>query len=79
MTVRAKFFVSSIEHVGTPGSDPCATVRLKPVYGTYGDDESNKTWSKYTPNGSIEMTITNPDATSQFSVGDAYFVDFTPA
>jgi hypothetical protein len=81
MTVRAKFFVSTIKHVGTPGSEPCAMVELSPVYGSYGDgkDEENKTWSKYTPQGKIEMTITNQGAIDQFLIGRPYFVDFTPA
>ena len=76
--VRAKFFVSSINHVGTPGSDPYATVTLSPVFGGYGDGKDNESWSKYTPSGKIEMSITNPKAIDAFAIGKAYFVDFTP-
>ena len=47
-------------------------VKLAPVSG-----EQNKTWSKYTPSGSIELRITNPEAQAQFQAGKTYFVDFT--
>lgn len=81
MNVRAKFFVSEIKFFATPGSDQTAQVTLVPVFGTYGDgkDEENKEWSKYTPQGEIKMTITNPAAIDAFEVGQPYFVDFTPA
>ena len=76
--VRAKFFVSELKHVGTPGSDPYATIVLSPVFGSYGDGKDNESWSKYTPAGKIELSITNPEAIEQFSIGKAYFIDFTP-
>lgn len=78
MNVRAKFFVSSIKHVGTPGSEPYAQIELAPVFGTYGDGKDNESWSKYTPSGKIEMSVTNPAAIEAFAVGKAYYVDFTP-
>mgnify|MGYP006921737814 CR=1 FL=1 len=34
-------------------------------------DEANKAWSQYTPQGSISLTITNPEALSRFAVGAA--------
>lgn len=79
MNVRAKFFVSEVKHAATPGSDPFATVILQPVFGSYGDGKDNESWSKYTPSGKIEMSITNPKAIDAFEPGKAYFIDFTPA
>lgn len=79
MSVRAKFFVSEVKHVATPGSEPCAMIAMVPVFGTYGDGKVNETWSKYTPSGKLEMTVTTPAAIDAFEVGKAYFVDFTPA
>lgn len=79
MKVRAKFFVSEVKHCATPGSDPCAIVTLEPVFGTYGDGKDNETWSKYTPSGKIEMSITNLAAIAAFDPGKAYIVEFTPA
>jgi hypothetical protein len=77
--VRAKFFVSSVNHMQTPGNDPTAQVEMSPVFGSYGDGADNEIWSKYTPSGKIEMTITNPGAIDLFEPGKAYFVDFNPA
>lgn len=77
-TVRAKFFVTEIKHVGTPSSEPYATVTMAPVFGGYGDGKVNDSWSKYTPSGKIEMNITNPSAIDAFDIGKAYYIDFTP-
>jgi len=79
MTVRAKFFVSEVKHTGTPGSDPFAVIVMQPVFGSYGDGKENESWSKYTPSGKLEMSVTNPGAIEQFEIGKAYYLDFTPA
>ena len=74
MTVRAKSkcVVTSKSNYGA-GTEQ-NSVRLQPVMGP-----GNESWSKYTPGGSIEMTINNPEALEQFKLGAEYFVDFTPA
>jgi hypothetical protein len=79
-TVRAKFFVKSIQAMtnGDPANDQCSEVKLAPVYGANADD-ANAQWSKYTPSGEISMLITNPAAVDQFDLGGEYFVDFTKA
>ena len=74
--VRAKFFVTEVKHHHQPAGQVFATVVLAPVYG---DSDENKTWSKWTPQGKIEMGITNPDAIEQFALGKPYYIDFTPA
>lgn len=79
MNVRAKFFVSEIKHAATPGSEPFATVVMLPVFGSYGDGKVNESWSKYTPSGKLEMSVTNPAAIDAFEVGKPYFLDFTSA
>lgn len=67
MSVQAKFVVNSIEEcVGQK------TVKLTAV----SRDEENKQWSLYTPFGNISITITNPDAYNQFSVGSEYLINF---
>lgn len=55
-----------------PGTNE--VVRLSAVQG-----DENRPWSQYTPQASVELYITNPDAVRQFAVGGEYFVDFTPA
>lgn len=79
MNVRAKFFVEDIRHSDVPGTDQYAVVTMKPVFGTYGDGEVNKSWSKYTPSGSLTIAITNPPAIEFFEKGKAYHLDFSPA
>lgn len=78
MTVKARFYVKSIEHIHTGGVDEIAEIKMAPVFGTLGDGEVNDSWSKYTPAGQLEMTITNPAAVSQFELGKVYEMEFTP-
>lgn len=79
--VRAKFVVtektdthSSSPHGTSQAVHQCQTVSLQAVCGA-----DNKGWSKWTPNGSIKMQITNPEAYDRLKIGEAYFVDFTLA
>lgn len=65
--VRAKF---------TCTGNTNGVVTMQPVFS---GSEENKTFWKYTPGGSITLSITNPDAVNQFEVGKEYYVDFTPA
>lgn len=41
------------------------------------DSEANKSYSKYTPWGKLELSISNPDLIGTFQPGDEYIVDFT--
>ena len=69
-TVSAKFVVSSV----------CLTkdsrqIRLSPNYGTT-ENPKNAEWSRWTPSGAIDMTITNPDAWPLFEYGTELTVLF---
>lgn len=55
-----------------PGTNE--VVKLSAVQG-----DENKPWSQYTPQASVELYITNPEAVKQFTVGGEYYVDFSPA
>lgn len=68
--VRAKFFVASLTTTTSGGS-----VKL----GAVCRGEDNKTWSQYTPAGTIELNILNVAALEQFVPGEEFYVDFTPA
>ena len=72
--VQAKFFVKEIRHIHQGGEEALAEVVMAPVYGA-----ENKPWSKFTPQGEIKMSITNPSAIAAFESGRAYFGDFTLA
>jgi len=70
MNVRAKFKVTSVQH----NEGGVVGVSLTAIHGA-----DNRTWSKWTPSGSLTMTITNPDASSQFVPGKCVFLDFSEA
>lgn len=68
--VKAKFIVTSV----TSFKDQ-AKVALTAVTSGGGNED----WSKYTPAGAIEMTITNMDAAARFKPGVSYHVTFVEA
>ena len=70
MNVRAKFKVMSVKH----HEGDQAMIELSAIHGA-----DNRTWSKWTPNGTLTMTVTNPAATAQFVPGACVFLDFTEA
>lgn len=72
--VRAKFRCVATNK-SDYGAGPQDTVILQPVTSGQG----NESWSKWTPAGKLEMTITNPEAVAKFELGKSYFLDFTPA
>lgn len=77
MTVRAKFVVNSITTSRAwNGKGLMGTVHLQPVT-TSGSDE-NKAFYEATPGGKIELGTVNEEAIKQFTIGDEFYVDFTP-
>jgi hypothetical protein len=73
--VTARFYVAGYERTSY---DPDATiVKLQAV----SRGEHNKEWAKYTPNGSIQMTIKSDGAASWFvnRLGQEVSVLFSPA
>lgn len=73
MTIKAKFKCTSVTKI-EGGSE---VVSMSPV--TSGSGSDNKSWSKYTPSGSLSMSITAEGAVGIFEPGKEYFLDFTPA
>lgn len=75
MNVRAKFKVSSIKYV-----DWNPDVRVVELTAATADGiPENERFHKYTPSGTIQMTIDNPPAAEAFKLGQMFYVDFTPA
>lgn len=80
MTVRAKFWCCDINNHHTGNASQVYTeVKMAPVYNNQDGNPANSDWSKYTPQGSIVLGITNPDAISQFTLGEKYYIDISPA
>jgi hypothetical protein len=67
--VRAKFICSSVQDVG----DGQKFYQFQAAV----QGEDNKDWAKWTPSGSLSITIGNP-AAQVFEQGKAYFLDFSP-
>lgn len=55
------------------------TVILQPVYGGPDASAEDKAFWEASPNGRLEMTITNPDAAETFALGENYYLTFEPA
>ena len=67
--IRAKFECKRVNKV--QGREE---IEAEPVTG---DSEENKTYSKWTPNGSLTLSITNPAAFGFFDPEYEYVVEFT--
>ena len=48
------------------------------AYPADGYDENN-TYAKFSPSGSVQLTIANPALFGKFKAGDQYYIDFTKA
>ncbi len=78
-TMRAKMQVGDV----TIRGDCLETIKMAAVTGTAafgpnGESEDN-TFARWTPAGSLELTITNPDLIGTFRPGQKFYLDFTPA
>jgi hypothetical protein len=76
--MRAKFQVSEVRRF--PGGD---TIKANAVaksggYPADGSDEDN-TYAKFSPSGSLELTIANPELIGTIEPGQKFYLDFTKA
>lgn len=79
VATRCKMRVSEVTRsMSADGSVESERVKLTAVYSN--DPENvNAQWSRWTPNGSVDITISNPAAMGKLSKGHEFYVDFTPA
>lgn len=76
MNIRAKFKCENfIQHAGYQGAQGQRNYQFNAV----GADEvpENKRFHKYTPSGSLNICVDNPDVT--FEPGKSYYIDFSEA
>ena len=79
MSVQAMFYVKEINHRAINQADAVnVEVKLAAAFGGYlqGLPEGNGDWSKWTPQGELAITITNPAAIEQFELGAVYRLTF---
>jgi len=74
--IRAKFYCTGVDCIYTDQEKTGEEIKLMAV--TEGSEE-NKSFSKWTPGGEVEMLITNPDAFDFYKEGEEYYLDFTPS
>ena len=72
MNTRCKFQCVEVKH-----QKQSQNVLLEPV--TSDSAEENKSFSKYTPAGKLELTITNEKIFNVFVPGNDYYIDISPA
>jgi hypothetical protein len=72
--VRGKFAVISVACVNW--SPTVRIIKLSPVCDTTTPE--NERFTRYTPSGSIEMTVDNPPASDFLVLGKTFYVDFIP-
>lgn len=75
--IRAKFRCTSVTNHEGHNDNKSETVKLCAANGP--KDTANAQWSKWTPSGTLEMTINNPEAQGKFEPGKYYFLDISPA
>lgn len=75
--VRAKFRVESYETRLESNKPDAAELRSVKLSVVYGDSEENKKYFKWTPSGSIQIGMLNPEAWKQFPLGAEVYVDFS--
>lgn len=75
--MRAKLQVVSVTRFGTSEQLKMSAV-CPPSFDKDGLHEDS-TFSKYSPQASLEISITNPALLGKFNPGEKFYVDFTPA
>lgn len=73
--VRGKWKLSEIHNLDW------STTAKRYVFNAVCNDATpeNERFHKFTPNGTMTMTVDNPPAQKQFELGKEYFFDATPA
>ncbi|TSD89073.1 hypothetical protein FFK22_008820 [Mycobacterium sp. KBS0706] len=77
--MRAKMKIARVEK----HSSECETLHFHAVcrsdgYPADGSDENN-TYAKFSPSGTLSLTVANPALIGKFAEGEEYYLDFTKA
>jgi hypothetical protein len=76
--MRAKMKVESIHITEHGESIQMNAVCGTGAFGAKGESEDN-TYARFTPAGSINLTVNNPDLLGTIKPGQKFYVDFTLA
>ena len=73
--LRCKMRVDRVERIkNNEGHVESEWITMKAV----DHDPDNKEWSVWSPEASFQIEISNPNACKKLSLGDEFFVNFTP-
>lgn len=75
--MRAKMSITKIERHAASEVLSFSPVCAK-SYPSDGSDENN-TYAKFSPAGSLSLTVANPTLLGKFNPGEEYYLDFTKA
>jgi hypothetical protein len=76
--VRAKFYVASVTKFGSCHDGKAQTNSINVVcHPVTNGCEENKSFSKWTPSGKLELSITNPDVFDFFKEGSEIYLDIS--
>ncbi len=76
-TMRAKMVVLEVNRFQGSDRVKMSAVAAKSYPGD-GSDEDN-TYAKFSPSGSLELSIANPTLIGKIEPGQKFYIDFTPA
>lgn len=75
--MRAKMRVGSVKLTEYGEVLEMAPVCGNKPFGPEGESEDN-TFARFTPTGSLSLTVNNPAMAGQFKPGQEFYLDFTP-
>lgn len=81
--MRAKMRITAITPYPTVGTPTQETLQFHAVakdgpYPSDGSDEDNS-YAKFSPAGSLSLSVANPSLIGKFAVGEKFYLDFTKA
>lgn len=76
--MRAKMQVSSVKLTTYGEIIEAAPVCGSTPFGANGESEDN-TFARFTPSGSLSLTVNNPDLLGKIKPGQKFYVDFSAA
>lgn len=78
-TMRAKLKVVKVAQTSYNQDGSISQEELTFNAVTGPDGSANREWSKWTPSGNFQLTVSNPELFGKIRAGQEYYVDFTLA
>lgn len=80
--MRAKVRVTGIKPYPEDGETHQETLTFNfpakdGAYPADGSDEDQQ-FARFSPSGSLELTVANPNLIGKFAIGDTFYLDFVP-